>query len=281
MAEQRNNGPEKVAGGARDTAPASSVTSLEKEQLLAELEPARHSLPSRHREIYRPADFSAEDDNAWVLTYIDVLTLLLTLFVVLLAYAKTDAEKYRQLSEAVSKEMGQVERPVAKPISEQERLFRELSRNISQQGMGSNVEVLAKRGTVELRMKESILFPSAQARLMLQGEQVLDKLVPLLEQGRHAISVEGHTDNVPIDTPQFPSNWELSSARASTVVRHLIARGIPANRLTAVGYADTRPLADNDTAEGRARNRRVSIIIAVTAQPPPDDTATTGQQQTH
>ena len=97
---------------------------------------------------------------------------------------------------------------------------------------------------------------------------MLDKLVPLLARGGHTITVEGHTDNVPISTPQFPSNWELSAARASTVVRHLIARGIPADRLSAVGYADTRPLAANDTEAGRAKNRRVSIIIAV-APPAP------------
>lgn len=264
MAE-RNDDPHQP-GPRNNGSPPESASAADKDGLAAELEQARRSLP-RHREAFRPPDSRAEDDNAWILTYIDVLTLLLTLFVVMLAYAKTDAEKYRQLSEAVSREMGHVERPVAKPVSEEERLFRELATNIRQQGMANNVEVLTKRGTVELRMKESILFPSGEARLMPQGKQVLDKLVPLLAQGGHTITVEGHTDNVPISTEQFPSNWELSAARASMVVRHLIARGIPADRLSAVGYADTRPLAANDTEAGRAKNRRVSLIIAVT--PPP------------
>lgn len=242
---------------------------LDADRLRVELEEARRTpLPWAQTHDPRP-DSSYEDDNAWVFTYIDMLTLILTLFVVMLAYAKTDAEEYRELSEAVSREMGKVVQPEAPPVSQEEALAEQLSRTIAQQGLGENVEVLTQAGSIELRLKESILFATAQAELRPEGRAVLDPLVPLLRQDGRAIAVEGHTDNVPIANEVFPSNWELSAARATNVVRHLISQGVAATQLRAIGYADTRPLDDNGTVEGRARNRRVSIVISMTAEGAP------------
>jgi chemotaxis protein MotB len=95
---------------------------------------------------------------------------------------------------------------------------------------------------------------------------VVSQLLPVLQQaGTHKIIVEGHTDNLPIQTVRFPSNWELAAGRAGSVVRHLHSRGIAAARMKAIGYADTAPLADNDTLAGRAANRRVEIILEAPA----------------
>jgi chemotaxis protein MotB len=87
-------------------------------------------------------------------------------------------------------------------------------------------------------------------------------IIDLLANNRLMISVEGHTDNIPISTAQFPSNWELSAARAISVVRLLQQRGIDGQRLRAIGYADSLPLQSNDTAEGRAVNRRVNLVLS-------------------
>ncbi len=236
---------------------------LDTDRLRAELEEARRTpLPWAQTHEARP-DSTYEDDNAWVFTYIDMLTLILTLFVVMLAYAKTDAEEYRELSEAVSREMGRVVQPEAQPISEEQALAEQLSQTIVQQGLTDNVELLTHTGSIELRLKDSILFDTGRADLRPEGRHLLDSLVPLLRRDSHAIAVEGHTDNVPIATEMFPSNWELSAARATNVVRHLITQGVAAERLRAIGHADTRPLDDNGSAEGRAKNRRVSLVISM------------------
>ena len=120
------------------------------------------------------------------------------------------------------------------------------------------------RGLV-LEINASVLFNSGEA--VLQGDSVktLTKVAEVLGQGDHAIEVQGHTDDVAINTLQFPSNWELSSARASSVVRLFIEHGVAAQRLTAVGSASNRPVASNDTPEGRARNRRVAVTILAPA----------------
>lgn len=263
--DKKTNGNGNGAAGV----PPEDEYKLDNDRLRVELEEARRTpLPWAQTHDPRP-DSTYEDDNAWVFTYIDMLTLMLTMFVVMLSYAKTDAEEYRELSEAVSREMGKVVQPEAPPVSQEQALAEQLSRTIAQQGLGENVEVLTQAGSIELRLKESILFATAQAELRPEGRAVLDPLVPLLRQDGHAIAVEGHTDNVPIANEVFPSNWELSAARATNVVRHLISQGVVATQLRAIGYADTRPLDDNESVEGRAKNRRVSIVISMTAEGAP------------
>ncbi len=123
------------------------------------------------------------------------------------------------------------------------------------------VEVTVHSDAVSLEISDSILFEPASAALTADGSGLLGELAVQLAEHPYRLSVEGHTDNVPIRTSRFPSNWELSSARAAMVTRELIARGVPAGRVRAVGYGDTRPRADNATAQGRARNRRVSFVL--------------------
>jgi chemotaxis protein MotB len=122
--------------------------------------------------------------------------------------------------------------------------------------------VIQRRGLVVRVLTDKLLFNSGQATLQPQGEPLLEEVGQLLNVDRsHPITVEGHTDNVPIATAEFPSNWELSTARATTVVRFLIAHAVSAGRLGAVGYADLHPIASNATASGRALNRRVDIVL--------------------
>lgn len=127
--------------------------------------------------------------------------------------------------------------------------------------LGNDIEVVTSESTVSFRINSEILFPSGQSDLNLGGLRVLQHLIPVLGSVPHKVIVAGHTDTQDIRSSRFPSNWELSGARAGSVVRYLQSNGIKSNRLAAVGYADTHPLGDNTTAEGRASNRRVELIL--------------------
>jgi chemotaxis protein MotB len=139
-------------------------------------------------------------------------------------------------------------------------------------GFGPEVKtVIQRRGLVVRVMTDKVLFASGQATLQPEGAPLLGEVAQLLNVDKsHPITVEGHTDNVPIATAQFPSNWELSTARATTVVRFLIAHHVSAGRLGAVGYAALHPIATNATDAGRALNRRVEIVLMrLNPVPPP------------
>jgi len=126
-----------------------------------------------------------------------------------------------------------------------------------------SVDVLSRPGAVSIEISDNILFEPASAALSTAGQRLLNEVAMVLAELTYPLSVEGHTDNVPISSSRFPSNWELSSARAAMATRALIEQGIAADRLRAIGYGDTRPRADNVSAEGRARNRRVSFVLQV------------------
>ncbi|WP_024328825.1 OmpA family protein [Thioalkalivibrio sp. ALR17-21] len=246
----------------------------------------------------RSPDSLREDEHAWILTYLDVLTLVIVVFVIMLTFAEPRDESiraadddpvelvYRDLSNLVDPRLfrlspeapevppGPVEdpplaadppSPVATPADDPPpEADPEAVRDMRDRAP-EGVEVIEQPGSIELRIQDDILFATAQADLAADGQALLDDLLPLLEEHEGRVTIEGHTDNVPIATPRFPSNWELSSTRASGVVRYLVDRGINPGILQAVGHADTRPVADNDTPEGRAENRRVSIVLETPA----------------
>lgn len=140
--------------------------------------------------------------------------------------------------------------------------YRRLVDQLEDEVASGQVEIERLQGQIKVRASEDVLFDSGSADLQPGGRAVLAKLaagIRGLQDQR--IRVEGHTDSVPIQTERFPSNWELSSARATRVVRFLEEQGIEPARLEAVGLADTKPLASNDTLAGRARNRRITIIL--------------------
>jgi chemotaxis protein MotB len=138
--------------------------------------------------------------------------------------------------------------------------------DIEHSALNGRVEVSVQSDVINLIISDNILFTPASAALTASGRDVLDDLAATLKALPYALSVEGHTDNVPIQTAQYPSNWELSAARATMVTRHLIEQGVDAERIRAIGYADTRARADNGSAEGKARNRRVSFVLRMPTQ---------------
>ncbi|MFI0458657.1 MAG: flagellar motor protein MotB, partial [Candidatus Thiodiazotropha endolucinida] len=123
------------------------------------------------------------------------------------------------------------------------------------------VDVSFTEDRVIVNMKDKMLFPSASAHLSREAVKALRSISRVLNTVPNQIQVEGNTDNRPINTKEFPSNWELSAARAASVVHLMTRMGIGAQRLSAVGYAEHRPVADNGSESGRAKNRRVSLII--------------------
>lgn len=128
--------------------------------------------------------------------------------------------------------------------------------------LGDDIDIIVNERSVSFRINSEILFGSGQADLSLEGLAVLKRLVPVFNSVKHKITIEGHTDSVPmLHNRRYPSNWELSGARAGSVVRYLQANGVASTRLRAIGNADTRPLADNATPEGRANNRRVELVM--------------------
>jgi chemotaxis protein MotB len=136
--------------------------------------------------------------------------------------------------------------------------------------LGKSVDVIVNEKSISLRISNELLFPSGQTSLRPAGLEVLQRLAKVLNRNKYQVSVEGHTDAVTIKNKQFSSNWELSSGRATSVLRELVQEGVSPDRLRAIGYADTRPLQPNDTTAGRAANRRVEMIMEVTPPTKPD-----------
>jgi chemotaxis protein MotB len=234
-----------------------------------------------------------ENHERWLVSYADFITLLFAFFVVMYAISQVNEGKYRVLSDTLSSAFHNIPgstsgamvavnpaspRPVVIPFrkpnlsiknDEAQRLKREHLRNMAKE-INEALAPLVKQGQVRItegalgitvEINASVLFASGDATLDAGAVSALTAMAKILAPTDFPITVEGHTDNTPINTPQFPSNWELSGARASSVVRLFIANGVDPRRLTAAGYADERPVADNATPEGRARNRRVAITI--------------------
>ncbi|MBV7482678.1 OmpA family protein [Bordetella sp. BOR01] len=131
--------------------------------------------------------------------------------------------------------------------------------------LGDGVDVIVNEKSISFRISNELLFPSGQAMLSPNGLGLIQRMAGVINRSQgYPVSVEGHSDPVPIQTRQFPSNWELSAGRAASVLRELVRDGVAPARLRAVGYADTRPIASNDTSAGRAANRRVELIMEIT-----------------
>ena len=167
------------------------------------------------------------------------------------------AKKARRIAEAQRRQQEKMEIIARDVIAAFDPLLRNGQVRVVQSDLGVRVEIDA-----------SLLFAPGDARLQEESSKVLESVAQVLKNTDHAIQVEGHTDNVPIVTEKFPSNWELSAVRASSVVRLLIASGLGATRLTAVGYGENRPLESNDSEEGRKHNRRVTVMILSASDTP-------------
>jgi chemotaxis protein MotB len=258
----------------------------------------------------RGAHAEHENDERWLLTYADMITLLMALFMVLFSITSVNKAKLEVLSKTLQDAFSgkvlpggesirstgadpkSVSSPTAAPAipaittivessstsssaaarAKEQEDFRRLKEQIdsyaSQKGVQDKVQsVIAQRGLVIRLLTDRVLFDSGAAELKPEATPVLTKVAEIVaREGKHQVMVEGHTDPVPIHGSLFPTNWELSTARASRVVRFLIDGGVARRRLSAAGYASLHPIADNATAAGRSRNRRVEIVLLRSGQ---------------
>ncbi|MFW5442727.1 MAG: flagellar motor protein MotB [Methylococcaceae bacterium] len=145
----------------------------------------------------------------------------------------------------------------------EQTIQQQLNKTIEDLGLIDAVNMKVSLGYAQLEIQDNILFKSSDAILLNAGEALLKKLIPLLDQSSGLIYIEGHTDNRPIKTAKFPSNWELGAARATSVLHYLSSQKLVASRLRAITYGDTKPIADNASKQGREKNRRVSLVIKV------------------
>lgn len=152
-----------------------------------------------------------------------------------------------------------------KPTDEN-KLQQQLTKAIDEFGLNKAVNIKIAQGYAQLEIQDNVLFKSSEADLTAPGGALLKRLTPLLKQAVGLILIEGHTDNIPIKTAQFPSNWELGASRATSVLHFLVLQQLDSSRLRAITYADTMPIADNSTPEGREKNRRVNILVKFSEQ---------------
>ena len=178
------------------------------------------------------------------------------------------AESVEGIKEEILAENDEQAKDLAKPGTEQDRVNKslgEIADDIRYEVLPFIDEQLISVNntdkTIEVEIKSQLLFPSGNARLVSQAVPVLANLATIFSTFNNPIQVEGFTDNQPIKTTSFPSNWELSAARAASVVHLFMRKGIDPTRMSAIGFAEFRPIADNNTKEGRQENRRVLIVI--------------------
>ncbi|MCL6471484.1 MAG: flagellar motor protein MotB [Firmicutes bacterium] len=233
----------------------------------------------------------------WLLTYADLITLLMAFFVIMYAMSTVDASKYQALAQSLKSALGLA--PSASAVipnnlsgakaktgknreatdievskkavlglknAQEERKFSEMMKQINEfskaNGISTSLEVKEDVRGIVINLSDKVLFESGKADLSPQAMAILDNLANILLPSGKAIKVDGHTDNVPIHNERYPSNWHLSTDRAVSVIMYWIAKYPAASsRLSASGYGEYRPVATNNTPEGRAKNRRVEIIV--------------------
>ena len=224
---------------------------------------------------------------AWMATFADLVTLLMCFFVLLFAMSTTQQETYKELVQSLRTALGaqavpesgtregltmhavpsepptenqQIDELGAMIEKELEDIVSEVRELVLFNKLGGEVSVTKTEDGVVITMSDLLLFAQGGTNLSAKGRDILKKVAAVLSKLAYHVKIKGHTDSSPISSISFPSNWELSSARASTVVRLLVKNGVPPQYISAEGYASYHPVATNDTAKGRTLNRRVEIV---------------------
>ena len=209
----------------------------------------------------------------WMITYSDLMSLLLTFFVLLFSMSSISADKFDNVASSFQSVLsgsykdsildgqdGILE--LSEVVTRNEQMYDKVTQYVINEGLGSNISVSMNTKGVFVELKEAILFEPGSASLKPEGNVVLQQLEGLINEFDNELVIEGYTDNIPMSSSRYPTNWELSTARAVSVVRHLAeVQNIDPKRLSAVGYGEYRPIVPNDSAENRASNRRVNILI--------------------
>ena len=210
----------------------------------------------------------------WMVTYGDIMTLLLTFFVLLISYSTIHEEAFRRALSSFQEALGIL--PYERAVIEFERvpavrvgppippheMIKRIRAAAYAAGMKGKLRVREEREGIRITIQAPIFFDSGEANLRAEASPFLDELIKILKENPNTAVVEGHTDNVPINKPEFPSNWELSTARAISVAQYIFKNGnIDPARFTVAGYGEYHPVASNETPKGRQENRRVEILL--------------------
>jgi chemotaxis protein MotB len=200
-----------------------------------------------------------EDVHRWLLSYADFITLIFTFFVALYAMSTLEIRKAQEFALSLKQVFRVIDLPVDLYATSAQKTIIYDIKSVTQDIEGVNVRIDARGAVISLAA--STLFASGSAEINPVSIPMLESIAKLIAGQPGQIIIEGHTDNVPVSRGPYKSNWELSGARASSVLHLLVAKGGDPKRYTFAGYADFKPVATNETAEGRAVNRRVEIII--------------------
>lgn len=230
----------------------------------------------------KPQDGDGPNRDRWLLTYADMITLLMIFFIMMYVISSVNAEKFQKIAaafgEAFDSDLISSSEDITLPelpklpdeqgngagtdLPQLEQVRDELEEYLKERNLESQVSIQMEGRGLVISLKDIVLFPSGSANLTPQAKNIIADIGVRLQSLPNYFRVEGHTDNVPINTPQFPSNWELSAARATNVVQELIVQcDIASERLSATGYGEYRPKVANDSVEHRQMNRRVDILI--------------------
>jgi chemotaxis protein MotB len=236
---------------------------------------------------HRPEEHEEHHDERWLVSYADFITLLMVLFVVLYSMGQVNVEKYKMLaasmrtaftlggaSQVVESQINQaggtLEDGASKPIvvpgipegpTQTEEVAGQLTAMLSSQNLGNQVSVQTNIEGVMISLSEKLIFQEGQVELPAEALQVLDTIAAMVLPIDNKIKLVGHTNNTPSSNPNYPTNWELSLARATTVAKYLINAGVPPERLIISGQSEYAPVFPNDTEQHKQLNARVEIVI--------------------
>ena len=232
---------------------------------------------------YNSTFITYDDEATWLVTYADLMTILLVFFVLLYTLAFYEKENYRRAIETIKVEMKANENliglmelmeipetmdtqitieDITGLYSRDKSLFKKITKFARASSQKQNISTRILDGKVIVSVKGKALFNSGSASLNSPAVSIFDEIIQILDDyPEYNINIKGHTDNIPISTDIFPSNWELSAVRATTVLKYLVSKGVNPKRLTATGFGEIMPLVPNNSENNRAKNRRVEFVL--------------------
>ncbi|CCU59483.1 flagellar motor protein MotS [Bacillus subtilis] len=218
---------------------------------------------------------NSQSSSSWMVTFTDLITLILVFFILLFSMSQIDLQKFKAAVDSIQKEgnglqpdQTSIEKKNTSPSDtkkqedQQDQLLNKVNTYIKDNHLKAQMTAKRDERGVVLVLQEAVLFDTGEAKVLKNAETLLHQIAVLLQTIPNDIQVEGHTDSRNISTYRYPSNWELSAARASGVIQYFTSKEkLPSKRFIAVGYADTKPVKDNKTNEHMKENRRVEIVI--------------------
>lgn len=197
--------------------------------------------------------------NRWVVSYADFVTMLLALFMVMYAVSRVDNQKLTDFQNRMNKTFAGQPNVTKYQAAKQAQVEKIIRQNLSQ---SKSVKLLKSDKGLIIRVNNKVLFDEGSAQIKPQAQKTLDEITKVLTKIENPVIIEGHTDSTPIKNAKFPSNWELSTARATNIISYIVKNSkVSPKRLCAVGYGEYMPTGNNTTISGRNLNRRVDIIV--------------------